>query len=453
VLKVRRAVAVTGIGVVSNLGNDWDSFWASCLNGKAVVEPIPEYWARYYESKSKFWSPLALPNYDLLGLKLSDVLSIDPAALNAMCAAEQAIASSRCKKNLIDERSGRHRMESFDEYRCGTFIGTGLGCITSTFQNYVPHLLSRFRKEVDGFCETQSLDSFARELKTNIETQPRVLPVASTKSMANAISAQIAIRNGLKGPNETCVAACAAGASAIARAYELIAFGKLDFAVAGGTEYYGDRAGGIFMAFDRLNTLAKGEQYERAINRPFDCERTGFLFSQGGACVLALESEESARARGVPILAFVKGSSTNSDAYSVVALAPHGESIQRMIAECLNDAEIHFSDIDYVNAHGTATVQNDELEAAIIDSAFPNKPLVNTTKSLLGHTIGACGAIEAAVSAFSIYSGELHPNLNLDCPIRDLNFVQQRQRADIRCAFTQNFGFGGHNVGLIFARD
>lgn len=449
----RRAVAVTGIGVVSSLGNDWGSFWQSCIEGKTLIEPVPTYWAQYYESKSNYWSPLELPDYSLMGLKRSDVLSIDPAALNAMYAAEQAISGSSCEKSIIDERSGRYRIESFDEYRCGAFIGTGLGCITSTFQNYVPHLLGRFRKELDGFSGEPSPTTFARELVANIETQPRVLPVASTKSMANSISAQIAIRNGLKGPNETCMAACAAGASAIARAYELIAFGKLDFALAGGTEYYGDRAGGVFMAFDRLNTLAKGERPGNEINRPFDRARSGFLFSQGGACVLALECADSAKARGVPILAFLKGSSTTSDAFSLAALAPGGAAIRRMIGECIADAGIGADDIDYVNAHGTATVQNDELEAAIIDDAFRNKPFINATKSLLGHTIGACGAIEAAVSAFSIYSGELHPNLNLDSPIRDLNFVQERQRANICSAFTQNFGFGGHNVGLIFGRD
>ena len=344
-------------------------------------------------------------------------------------------------------------MQFFDEYRCGAFIGTGLGCITSTFQNYVPHLIGRFRKELESYNGDPFSSAFSRELVENIATQPRVLPIASTKSMANSISALIAIRNGLKGPNETCVSACAAGASAIARAYEFIAYGKLDFALAGGTEYYGDRAGGVFMAFDRLNTLAKGERPGSEINRPFDVDRTGFLFSQGAACVIALECAESARARGAPIFAFLKGSATTSDAFSLVALAPGGASIRRMIDDCMTDAGVAASDIDYVNAHGTATLLNDDLEAEILEDVFRNKPFINATKSLLGHTIGACGAIEAAVTAFSIHVGEMHPNVNLDNPVRDLNFVRKRQDANIRSAFTQNFGFGGHNVGLIFGRD
>jgi 3-oxoacyl-[acyl-carrier-protein] synthase II len=333
------------------------------------------------------------------------------------------------------------------------YIGSGLGCITSAFDNYIAHLLGRLEPGLLSRGRHQGEFSFAAELEANIAEHPRVLPVASTKSMANSLSARLSIRYGLQGPNETCIAACAAGTTAIARAHEQVTNGRVDFALAGGSEFYGDRAGGIFMAFDRLNTLAKARDEDEKVNRPFDLARTGFLFSQGGACVLALESMESARARGATILATVKGSYSNSDAYSLAALSPNGSAIRRMIQDTLSHAGVSSNEIDYVNAHGTGTTQNDDLEAAIIESEFPHGPFVNSTKSLLGHTIGACGAIEAAVAVLGITGNELHPTINLTSPVRDLNFVLKRTSAEIHNAFSHNFGFGGHNVGLVLGRD
>lgn len=448
-----RQVVVTGIGIVSSLGNDLRSFWNACLEGRSVVAPTPANWHLYYDSRSAHWSPLVLPDYAAIGLRRSDILSFDPAALNAIFAAEEALRHSGCEKVCIDERAGRHHLNAFDSYRCGAYIGTGLGCITSTFQNYVPHLLGRLDSHILS-CESADSDSeILIEIAKNIAEQRRVLPVASTKCMANAISALISIRYGFRGQNETCIAACAAGTTAIARAYEQVSQGRIDFAVAGGTEYYGDRAGGVFMAFDRLNTLAKPRSGDTCVSRPFDIDRTGFLFSQGGACMLTIESLESARNRGATVLATIKGSCATSDAYSLAALSPDCEAIRRMIDGTLLDASIAPAEVDYVNAHGTGTVQNDEIEAAILERAFPHGPYVNSTKSLLGHTIGACGAIEAAVAVLGVQSGELHPSINLESPVRDLNFVRTRTFANIRIALTHNFGFGGHNVGLVFGRD
>lgn len=444
----RIRVVVTGIGVVSSVGCDLGTFWESCLQGQVRVTPAPAHWKRYYDSKSSHWSPLALPDYASIGLRRSDTLSFDPAALNAIYATDHALVHAGCAKEPIDERMGRHRLAGFDAYRCGAYVGTGLGCITATFDNYVPHLLGGLNQDLDLADHSSAL---REELRENLAEHPRVLPVASTKCMANSISSLLSIRYGIHGANETCVAACAAGSTAIARAYEQIAFGKMDFAIAGGTEYYGDRAGGVFMAFDRLNTLAKPRLNDNNVNRPFDADRTGFLFSQGGACILVLESLQSARSRGATVLAELKGAFSNSDAYSLAALAPDGQAIKRMIGETLRQSDVSHSDIAYINTHGTGTIQNDELEAQLIESEFPRRPLLNSSKSILGHTIGACGAMEAALTVLSITNGEVHPNVNLERPIRDLNFISQRRRAAIPCGFSQNFGFGGHNVGLVFA--
>ena len=447
------SVAVTGIGIVSALGHDVNSFWNSCLEGYSAIEPIPKHWAQYYESKSRYWSPLPLPDFISIGLRRSDLLSYDPASLNTLYAAHHALAHARHSVSSIDERGGRYRVIDVDRDRCGVFIGTGLGCITSAFQNYLPHLLSGVREPLFRAIASpeDQYSKLIRELLDNLNVQQRVLPIASTKSMANSISALLSIRYGFRGPNETCVAACASGALAIARAYDSIASGKLDVALAGGTEYYGDRAGGVFMAFDRLNTLTTANGELAPINCPFDKRRSGFLFSQGAACVLVLERIDTASARKVTPICRMIASSVTSDAYSLVALSSEDNGIGLMIRSGLKASNLSVGEIDYINSHGTGTIQNDEIEAKIIQEIFGCTPFVNSTKSLLGHTIGACGAIEAAVTALTIQTGDLHPNLNLEIPLRDLNFVQKRSRARIRTGLTQNFGFGGHNVGLLFA--
>jgi len=370
----RNRVAITGIGVVSSLGHDVPTFWNACLRGETVVAEVPENWKHYYSSKSAHWSPLTLPDFGSVGLRRSDVLSYDPVALNSIYAADMALVHAGCKKTPVDERSGRYALESFDDYRCGAYIGTGLGCITSTFQNYVPHLLSQFSLNPTEGTVGDEKSGYYAELSEYLRENPRVLPIASTKCMANAVSALLSIRYGLRGANETCVAACSAGTTAIARAFDQIASGRIDFALAGGTEYYGDRAGGVFMAFDRLNTLAKPRCTDIDVNRPFDSERTGFLFSQGGACMLVIENLASAQARGARILAELKGTFSTSDAYSLAALDPRGTAIRRMIRGALSDASVTHKDVKYVNTHGTGTVLNDALEASILESEFPNGP-------------------------------------------------------------------------------
>jgi len=245
------------------------------------------------------------------------------------------------------------------------------------------------------------------------------------------------------------MAACAAGAWAISRGFESIQNGQLDFALCGGSEYYGDFAGAIFMAFDRLGTLAQPSLTPDQANRPFDLGRSGFLFSQGAACMLALETLQSARDRGRQPLAEILGVARSSDANSLVAISQFDNSISSMIESALSAARVQPRDIDYVNAHGTGTIQNDAIEAFIIEKLFPHGPLVNSTKSLLGHTIGASGAIEAAVTALSLSKQEVHPSLNLDAPIIDLNFAKESSREEMSHALTHNFGFGGHNVGIV----
>ena len=387
-------VAVTGIGVVSAIGNSVDEFWASCLAGKVAAEKIPEEWNEYYEPNSVFWSPLELPDYSNYGLKRSDQLRYDISVLNCVVAADDALKAAKLEKVTRDARAGKFSVKGVDRDAAGVFVGTGLGCITSAFNNYVPHLLSNVASEIGVRVPAELRSRPLTELLENCLQHSRVNPFASCKSMANAISSALSLRYGFRGPNEVAVYACAAGTAAITRAFKAIRTGEVQFALAGGSEFYGDRAGGVFMAFDRLKTLTHESSNPNRASRPFDRERSGFLFSQGASCILAMELEERALDRGATPIATIIGAANTSDAYSMVAMSEDDNAIEPMILRALADARIAREDINYINAHGTATEQNDEIEASILEGIFGNKPYVNSTKSLIGHTVGASGALE-----------------------------------------------------------
>jgi 3-oxoacyl-[acyl-carrier-protein] synthase II len=442
-------VVISGLGLVSALGHELDEFWAACLAGRSRVESIPTAWSHYYKSKSRTWSPLSDPDYSHYGLTRADLLRYDRAVLNAIVAADDAIAQAGFDKIIRDERARSFYLEGVDSDRCGVFIGTGLGCISSAFNNYVPHLLGTKSSALFATGEFDGEERHLAELRVNLKQHPRVNPFASCQSMANAIGASLSIRYGSRGPTETLVYACAAGTAAIARAFRAIQYGEIDIAIAGGSEYYGDRAGGVFMAFDRLQTLVAASEPLDAGNRPFDEDRSGFLFSQGGAGIVVLESEQHARKRGASPLAAIRGMSITSDAHSLVAISEDDNAIELMFKRLLRDSALEAADISYVNAHGTSTAQNDAIEAKILERMFPNGPFINSTKSLLGHTIGASGAIECIVTVLSMRSGKIHPSRNLRNPVCDLNFAIGVCESQIDFAVTHSFGFGGHNVGLI----
>jgi 3-oxoacyl-[acyl-carrier-protein] synthase II len=446
----QRRVVVTGLGVVSALGNSIGEFWSACLEGRTCVDNVPAHWSDYYESKSRIWSPLRLPDYNAYGLKRADILRYDPVVLNAIVAAEDALMHAGFEKNVADERARSYRLEGVDTDRIGVFIGTGLGCISSAFNNYVPHLLGKAADAL--FAEHDSPANRTEELRRNLAAFPRVSPFASVQSMANAIGAQLSIRYGTRGASETLMYACAAGTVAIARALRAIQHGEIDMAIVGGSEYYGDRAGGVFMAFDRLQALVGHVEPIDEANRPFDENRSGFLFSQGGAGIVILESEQHARARGADCHAIIRGMSITSDANSLAAISEDNNAIELMFNNLLRDSGLTASDIHYVNAHGTSTLQNDLIEGRILERVFTSRPFVNSTKGLLGHTIGASGAIEFIVTVLSMRDQRVHGSKNLEQPVVELNFPRTERAADMEFAATHSFGFGGHNAGLVLER-
>jgi 3-oxoacyl-[acyl-carrier-protein] synthase II len=209
------------------------------------------------------------------------------------------------------------------------------------------------------------------------------------------------------------------------------------------------------MSFDIARTLTHNCDPPELACRPFDEDRSGFLISQGGAAALIVESHEHAIAAGRTPLAEIRGYAETCDAFSMMAIDEDLTQMRRMVSaalsDALSDADLGPEDIAYINAHGTGTVVNDIHEARLIEETFGTRPFVNSTKSMIGHAIGASGALETVVTVRSLLEQQLHPSINLDNPIAALNFVTEPTNTRIAAALTQSFGFGGHNAGLVVA--
>jgi 3-oxoacyl-[acyl-carrier-protein] synthase II len=366
-------------------------------------------------------------------------MQLDTSGMLTLAASAEAIRDAGIGTTLTDPKKNTYRLEGAAADRCGVFMGTGVGGITSFYGNGVNHVLTPLHSVLTD--------------PTALPPMPhRFNPYAVPAMMPNAVSALPGIRWSLCGPNLTFSQACAAGTVAVGHAFRAIADGVADLALCGGAEYLGDPYGGIFRGFDIARTLAaEGDDRERA-NRPFDRDRTGFLFAEGGAAVLVCEEAEAARRRGARAYAEIVGYAENFDGYSIMSMAPSGTRIADMVAAAVQDAGCSPGDIDYVNAHGTGTTVNDEIESSVIDRLFGTKPLVAATKSLTGHCIGASGGIEAAVTALSLAHQTTHACHNLEHPIRDLRFVREAGPCRIDTALTQSFAFGGHNAAVVMKR-
>ena len=455
-MSVRRRVVVTGLGVHSSIGSDPAEFWANCLQAKSRVAPIPEHWRRYADYHSCIWATLDPLDADALGLTRVEVAQNDPASLIAGSAARQALTGAGLEAELVNKRANSYEITDVDSQRVGVYMGTGIGGANSFLDNYSVQMLIAQKTKLGEIHSSMSDDEQAREALgetiENLHHGRRFNPFVVSMLMPNAVSAYIGLKYSIKGPNLTHSVACASGTVAIGHGFHAVRNGTVDFAIAGGSEYLDDYYGGIFHGFDIAKALVRSCEDPDRANRPFDVDRSGFLFSQGGAAVLLLEDLDSAVKRGAPILAEVSGYAETFDAHSVMSIAPDGIQIERMIDEALADAGVARSDIHYVNAHGTGTQANDTVETEVIKRVFGTDTPVNSTKSLVGHTIGASGAIEALVTVMSLHEQKTHACRNLEDPLDDLNFVREAASMPIETAFTQSFAFGGHNAGLVFKR-
>jgi len=419
---MEKRVVITGIGPITAGGIGVNSFINCIFNKEAVINKIPEVFEKNYSFKSRFYVPA--PDFSVTEFGL-------PKALEG--AMERISKFSVAGTKLALEDAGLSVTKG-DRYftvenigNCDIVIGVGMSSLQTALQSYVSHL---FNGEKELFQEYNINPRFNR----------MVIPML----MPNSAAAWISIIFGIKGFSSTVNAACASGTVAIGEAFRRIKDGYCTTVITGGVECLAEEKGAIMRGFDMLSTLTKSEDGHPM---PFSKKRSGFLFNEGAGCILVLEEMEAAKNRGADIYAEICGYESNSDAYNIVQMEDSGEAISSLLQKLIKGREIQ-----YLNAHGTGTVLNDGIEAKVINKVFgDNQPYINSSKGILGHSIGASGALEAAITAFSIKNSKIHGNLLVD-PMDNLNLAQESTKANIEFALSTSYGFGGHNSGLLFKR-
>jgi 3-oxoacyl-[acyl-carrier-protein] synthase II len=407
-----RRVVVTGIGMVTPVGNDTASAWQAICEGRSGVGPITHFDASDYETRIA----AELKDFDvLLYMDRKEARRNDPFVHYAMAASKQALADSglTITEELADE--------------VGVIIGSGIGGLTACHEQF-KILFDRGPDRVSPFYITQFISDIA----------------AGVVSMAlNA-----------RGPNFAVVSACATGANAIGEASEMIKRGDATVILAGGAECAITPIG--IAAFAAIRALSRHNDDPASASRPFDAERDGFVMGEG-AGVLLLEEEEHARARGARIYSELVGYGATADAHHITEPAPGGAGLVRALKRALVKAELAPDDVSYINAHGTATVLNDRNETAALRTVFgtDTKTPISSTKSMIGHTLGAAGGIEAAISALATYHNIMPPTINLTHrdPECDLDYIPLTAReGKVNVALSNSMGFGGHNAVLAFRK-
>jgi 3-oxoacyl-[acyl-carrier-protein] synthase II len=407
-----RRVVVTGIGMVTPVGNDTASAWQAICEGRSGVGPITQFDASDYETRIA----AELKDFDvLLYMDRKEARRNDPFVHYAMAASKQALADSglTITEELADE--------------VGVIIGSGIGGLTACHEQF-KILFDRGPDRVSPFYITQFISDIA----------------AGVVSMAlNA-----------RGPNFAVVSACATGANAIGEASEMIKRGDATVILAGGAECAITPIG--IAAFAAIRALSRHNDDPASASRPFDAERDGFVMGEG-AGVLLLEEEEHARARGARIYSELVGYGATADAHHITEPAPGGAGLVRALKRALVKAELAPDDVSYINAHGTATVLNDRNETAALRTVFgtETKTPISSTKSMIGHTLGAAGGIEAAISALATYHNIMPPTINLTHPDPecDLDYIPLSAReGKVNVALSNSMGFGGHNAVLAFRK-
>ena len=415
-------VVVTGIGAVTNLGLDAPSTIAGMVEGRSGISPIddPAFFAVLDREKWPVRIAGAIPTFDPAArIDARDAKRLDRFSQLGIAAAVEAVDNSG-----ID-------FQREDPVRCGAIIGSGIGGII-TIETAVKLMWDKGPQRLSPF------------------TVPRL--------MGNAISGDVAIRFNLQGPTDAHVTACASSGHSIADAVSLMRRGEAEVMIVGGSEAaVSPLCIGAFMNMKALST--RNDEPAKA-SRPFDRDRDGFVLAEGAA-VLILETEAHAKARGADIICEVLGAAATTDANHITAPDPEGRGAARSMVGALNDAGLDPEDIDYINAHGTSTPLGDIAEVLAVKHVFGDRAAVggglmmSSTKSMTGHCLGASGAVEALACVSAIRDGVVPPTINCDNPDDgfDLDFVPNTAReADIRYAMSNSFGFGGHNVALIFGK-
>ena len=399
-----RRVAITGIGIVSPVGNNLDSFWESLIGGKCGIDFI----TRFDTSEFKVKIAAEVKNFDpSLYMDKNEIRRSDRYTHYAVAAASQAMEDSK--------------LSDIEPERLGVYVGSGIGGMETSIS------------------ETE---------KILTKGPSRVSPFFIPMMIGNIAAGTIAIKFNAKGPCLSVVTACATSSHAIGEAYRAIKFGYADAILAGGAEATITPL--AVAGFTNCMALSTKNDPKRC-STPFDKERDGFVMGEG-AGVLVLEEYEHAKNRGAKIYAEISGYANTCDAYHITAPHPEAVSAARAITLSMEEAGISESDCLYINAHGTGTPLNDKSETLAIKKALKENAynvLISSTKSMTGHMLGAAGAVEAAACAMALFTGQIPPTIGYKVPDPecDLNYVpNSSQKADITAALSISLGFGGHNA-------
>jgi 3-oxoacyl-[acyl-carrier-protein] synthase II len=412
-MRTPRRVVITGMGVVTALGESLDRFWSALCAGQSGVGELTLFdttdFKVHFGGQVRDWDPVAR-----FGAK--EARHLDRFAQFAMVASIEAVNDSG-----ID-------FTAFSPYACGVIVGSGIG----------------------------GLNEFESQHTVMMQKGPsRISPFTIPKLMVNAATGQISIRWGLRGPTSAIATACASAANAIGDSFKVIQSGHADVMITGGSEAAITHMGlGGFASMRALST--RNDDPSRA-SRPFDRDRDGFVLAEG-AGILVIEAEEVALARGARIYAELLGYGTSADGSHITAPDEEGRGAARAMSLCLADAGLAPDSVEYINAHGTSTGLGDLAETKAMKTVFGShakKLQISSTKSELGHLLGASGGVELVISALAIDRGVLPPTINLDHPDEgcDLDYIPHVAR-EVRVdrVMSNSFGFGGHNASLLIGR-
>ncbi len=411
-----KRVVITGLGPVTSIGTGKQEFWKNLLDSRIKSCKIPEQFKKNYKFHSGFYVPF--PEIDIADHGFPNKYKILMEETSKLAVVGTKLALEDAGIASTDQRILNNAM---------VLLGIGICSLKAGFEAFASHTFG---------ANSELLSEHGLSTRFNRMVIPSIMP--------DSAASWISILFGIQGPNYTINASCASGTYAIGEAYRNIKNGLADIAITGGVECLQDNSGTIMRGFDSLGTLTQSED---GLPRPFSKKRSGFLFAEGGGGILILEELESALKRGVRIYAEIIDYDSCSDAHSLVQIDESGSQIKAMLSKLIKGRKI-----DYFNAHGTGTMLNDDVEARIIQSLFgeePGQPLINSTKGILGHTIGASGAIEAIVSVLSIKNSTIHANLTEDT-IDNLNLPSENINKQIHLALSPSYGFGGHNAAILF---
>ncbi len=411
-----KRVVVTGLGALTPIGNNIQEYWEALISGKSGCAPIT-----YFDTE-KFKTKFAceLKNFNAEDhFDRKEARKLDRFAQYALVSSDEAILDAGI--DFID----------VDKFRVGVIWGAGIGG------------LETFQDEVINFAEGDGT--------------PRFNPFFIPKMIADIAPANISIKHGFMGPNYTTVSACASSANAMIDAFNYIRLDQCDIIVTGGSEAAVTIAG--MGGFNAMHALSTRNESPETASRPFDATRDGFVLGEG-AGALILEEYEHAKKRGAKIYAELVGGGMSSDAYHMTAPHPDGIGVERVMLNCLRDANMAPEEVDTINTHGTATPLGDVAELKAIVNVFGKHAKdinINSTKSMTGHLLGAAGAIEAIASILAMKYGIVPPTINHTTVDENIDpslnlTLNKAQKRDIKVAMSNTFGFGGHNACVLFKK-